>query len=172
MVSEDGVWKVDSQSWAAQSDSTPMVALEAPPSKGNAWLDETYKMEFPRKMAVGAINKRSFRVERAEMERSFVKLVQGKDSDAPNYSALTIFFDWGDMDKKTGKVGTYPIMRAGSISQAWNEGGQLKTLRHEKKDYAIKLQFGNESKGYRPGYIILRFPDKSYLEGYFYAKEY
>jgi hypothetical protein len=123
-------------------------------------------------VAFGVVRGHPFRVDHAELERSFVKLIQGKDSDAPNYFAMTIFFDWGDMDKKTGKLGTYAIMRASSISEAWNEGGELKTTRHEKADYAVKLQFGTASKGLRPGYIILRFPDRSYLEGYFYAKEY
>lgn len=175
MVKEDGEWKVDREVWNTTNKSP---AKEAAEKAVNSWCEAVTKQPFVQKPAAGKVHGQPFLVQGAEMTgNNILTLRQGNDFFADREITVFVFGAKGALDGQTIllKNGEHEGPLDCHVHLGWKVPG--KDLPEHKSYFGsegigMKLTFGKRKEGLLPGYILLRMPDpqKSYLEGYFYAR--
>lgn len=173
MVKEDGHWKVDEEQWSTYVGDAqpPQMATGAA-----SWCASAAKTDFPSKPAAGQLHGQAFKVASAEYS-SFMKsltLTDSTDMFADRRVQIWLGVDDPNVAGKQFLVTTNsdsfhsPNVQIGWKRVAKENPSQMYSA---SDGYGMRLQFGTPQKGLLPGYIVLRLPDKSFEEGYFYAKQ-
>lgn len=175
MVKEDGEWKVDQEVWNTTNKSPEKEARE---KAVNSWCEAVTRQPFVQKPAAGKVHGQPFVVQGAEMtSNNIITLRQGSDFFADREITIFVFGAKGALDGQTIllKNGEHEGPLDCHVHLGWKVPG--KDLPEHKSYFGsegigMKLTFGQRKDGLLPGYILLRMPDaqKSYLEGYFYAR--
>lgn len=142
-------------------------------SSGGGWQMDLSNVTIPSSEPVGKIHGQDFRVEAADIQNGILTLRQGKDF-FPDRSLKIFLF----LKKNEGPQGKdFNITRdegfgSPHIHMAWKtEGKDVPETKVFMKDYAMRLDFGENQEGKLPGKIYLSLPDdsKSYVAGSFMA---
>jgi hypothetical protein len=136
-------------------------------------VEDVSAKPIPEKPAVGKVDGKDFKVEKAILENGILKLRQGDDFFAD--LAFTIFL-FGQSDKLDGKkVIVKPSEDANTAhihrSRLIEKDGLPKVEVFTEK-FAMRLEFGTAKNGKIPGKIHLRLPDEagSFVAGTFEAE--
>lgn len=173
MVKESGAWKIDKEEWSTYSgNSQPPVMA---PGAGN-WCDQASKAAFPQKPAAGNIHGQPFKVVGAEYS-SFMKTLTLKETNdmfSDRQVMIQLHVDDANVQGKEFAVNkNSDSFHSPTVQIFWKRVGKENPsqLYSASDGYGMRLQFGTAAKGLLPGYIVLRLPDKTSVEGYFYAKQ-
>lgn len=173
MVKEAGQWKVDEEQWSTYVGNAKPPTMA--PGADN-WCASASKAEFPSKPAAGNLHGQPFKVVGAEYS-SFMKTLTLKETnDMFSDREVKIFLGVDDpsMAGKQFLVTTNSdSFHSPNVQIMWKRvGRENPSQMYSASDgYGMRLQFGTPAKGLLPGYIVLRLPDKSSVEGYFYATQ-
>jgi hypothetical protein len=181
MALDSGQWKLLSETWTGKSGGgqysvshgSEIPTKGAPTSPTQVWCDSAAVAAFPQKPAYGALRGQPFRVTRA-VYSTFIgrlDLKQGADDFFPDQEVSIMTFE------QSSPAGHSFIVSSKSddfkdpqINILWKKGEKTSSASYSGRErYGMRLQFSQMKNGMVPGYIVLRLPDKSYVEGYFYA---
>ncbi|MBY0548891.1 MAG: hypothetical protein K2W95_16585 [Candidatus Obscuribacterales bacterium] len=173
MVKEAGQWKIEEEQWSTYVGNAKPPTMA--PGADN-WCAGASKAEFPSKPAAGNLHGQPFKVVGAEYS-SFMKTLTLKETnDMFSDREVKIFLGTDDpsMAGKQFLVTTNSdSFHSPNVQIMWKRvGKENPSQMYSASDgYGMRLQFGTPAKGLLPGYIVLRLPDKSSVEGYFYAAQ-
>lgn len=173
MVRETGQWKVEEEHWNTYMGSATPPTM-APGAQG--WCAAAAKADFPSKPAAGNLHGQQFKVVGAEYS-SFMKTLTLKETNemfADRQVQIWLGIDDPNVAGKQFLVTTNSdSFHSPSLQVNWKRvGKENPSQMYTASDgFGMRLQFGTPQKGLLPGYIVLRLPDKSSVEGYFYATQ-
>lgn len=173
MVKEAGQWKVEKEEWSTYIGNTKPPTMAA---GAESWCAGASKAEFPSKPAAGNLHGQPFKVVSAEYS-SFMKTLTLKETNEMFSDREVKIFLGTDDPNMAGKqflvTTNSDSFHSPNVQIMWKRvGKENPSQMYSASDgYGMRLQFGTPAKGLLPGYIVLRLPDKSSVEGYFYAAQ-
>lgn len=173
MIKENGHWKIEEEQWSTYVGGAqpPQMATGAA-----SWCGAAAKTDFPSKPAAGQLHGQVFKVVSAEYSSTMKSLTLTDGADVFADRRVQIWLDT-DLDHLAGKQ--FLVTKNSDSFHSPNVQIEWKRVAKESPSqmygasdgYGMRLQFSTPQKGLLPGYIVLRLPDKSFVEGYFYAKQ-
>lgn len=166
--------------------STSLMEHDNPLAKprstsADAWCQVAVKAEIPGTPASGKLFGQPFvpdnvtyscaQVAGSGCSVEFQRRPQGHTAFAPQEIHIWL----KGSDKPDGKTFyAVPGTDNHTLHATWNPREEVKGLKSEFfSDYGMRIVFKQRDQRNRiPGYVMIRLPDRSYLQGYFYAREF
>lgn len=142
----------------------------------DAWCAPAASLPFPKSPASGKLDGQDFLVDSAGFDLNNnhqLVLRQGKHFFADREVNIWLKNNHEDYEGKTiVVVPSSDMFHSLTVIMSRCLTGKAPDSKMFTKGYGMRLQFGKKQGNILPGWILLRLPDadKSYVQGYFYAK--